>query len=54
MQPTNKLYVVRVINDRVFKDRFYDEYFFNAYEANRFYDNMKELGFDVAKREEDK
>lgn len=54
MEPTNKLYVVRVFNDKRLPDRFYDEYFFNEYEANRFYDHMKELGFEAVKREEEK
>lgn len=53
MEPTNKLYVVRVFNDKRLPDRFYDEYFFNEYVANRFYEYMKELGFDVVKREEE-
>lgn len=53
MQPTNRLYVVRVFNDKVLPDRFYDEYFFNAYEANRFYEHMKELGFEAVKRVEE-
>lgn len=49
MQPTNRLYIVRVFNDKRLPDRFYDEYFFNEYEANSFHDYMKELGFDVLK-----
>lgn len=53
MQPTNTLYVVRVFNDKRLPDRFYDEYFFGASAANRFYEYMKELGFEVVKRVEE-
>lgn len=49
MQPTNRLYVVRVFNDKTLPDRFYDKYFFNAYEADRFYSHMQDLGFEVVK-----
>lgn len=54
MQPTNKLYVVRVFNDKRLPDRFYDEYFFNVYEATLFYNHMEELGFEAVKPKEDK
>lgn len=53
MQPTNRLYVVRVFNDKRLPDRFYDEYFFNAYEANMFYKRITEQGFEAVKREEE-
>lgn len=53
MQPTNKLYVVRVFNDKRLPDRFYDEYFFNEYEANRFYRWIKEQGFEAVKPKEE-
>lgn len=53
MQPTNKLYIVRVFNDKQFPDRFYDEYFFNEYEANRFYRWITEQGFEAVKPKED-
>lgn len=53
MQPTKKLYVVRVFNDKRLPDRFYDEYFFNEYAANMFYEHMKELGFEAVKWEEE-
>lgn len=54
MQPTNKLYVVRVFNDKRLPDRFYDEYFFNEYAADRFYKWMIELGFEAVKPKEEK
>lgn len=54
MQPTIRLYVVRVFNDKQLPDRFYDEYFFNEYEANRFYRWIKEQGFEAVKRLEEK
>lgn len=54
MQPTNKLYVVRVFNDMYLLERFYDEYFFTEYAANSFYEWMTEHGFDAVKWEEEK
>ena len=54
MKPENKLYVVRIFNDKRLPDRFYDEYFFNEYEATLFYEHMTELGFEAVKREEEK
>lgn len=54
MQPTNKLYVVRVFHDKRFPDRFYDEYFFTEYAQNSFYELMTEFGFEAVKREEEK
>lgn len=50
---TNKLYVVRVFNDKSLPDRFYDEYFFNEYAANRFYSRITEQGFEAVKLEEE-
>lgn len=54
MQPTDKLYVVRVFNDKTLPDRFYDEYFFTEYAQNSFYELMTEFGFEAFKWEEEK
>ena len=49
----NKLYVVRVFNDKSSPDRHYEEYFFNKEGQEWFYSRITEQGFEAVKREED-
>lgn len=49
MKQTNKLYVVRVFNDKVLSDRFYDNYFFTEYEQDMFYTRVTAHGFKAVK-----
>ena len=53
LNETNKLYVVRVFNNKGLPDRFYDQYFFNEYEQNMFYKKITGYGFEAVKREEE-
>ena len=52
LNETNKLYVVRVFNNKGLPDRFYDQYFFTEYEQNMFYKKITAYGFEAVKREE--
>ena len=55
MQQKNKIYVVRVFNEKRLPDRFYDEYFLGNKEAQEwFYSWITEQGFEAVKREEEK